>query len=128
MSCPEGALMFQRFEIQGVHTEVDDSLRKYVNKKIGRLDRFIARHNRISAHAEVYLKESKIKNKKQCTCEVTLHLPKETINIEDSTLNMYAAVDIVEEKLKRRLQKYKDLHSNGKTRRHLFGRFRKRQA
>jgi ribosomal subunit interface protein len=119
--------MLQKFEIRGVHTKVDEPLRKYVTKKIGNLDKYISRHHRGSAHAEVSLKESKAKDKKQCTCEVTLHLPHHVINIEESTMNMYAAVDIAEAKLKQQIKKYKDEHSSGKLHRRLFARL-KRQA
>ncbi|MDB5171006.1 MAG: hypothetical protein JWO35_700 [Candidatus Saccharibacteria bacterium] len=120
--------MLQKFEIQGVHTTVDDKLRAYVTKKIGGLDRYISRHGRESAHAEVHLKEGKAKNHNHRTCEVTLHLPHRVIVIKESALNMYAAVDIVEAKLKVQLQKYKDLHGNGKTHRHLFARFNRKSA
>lgn len=114
--------MLERFEVQGVHTSVDDDIRKYVTKKIGQLDRYLSKHNQASARCEVILKESKAKDKKQCTCEVNLHLPKETINIKESTINMYASIDIVETKLKLLLKKYKDTHASGKLHRRLMGR------
>lgn len=120
--------MLQKFEIRGIHTTLDDNLRKYVTKKIGNLDKYVSKHNRQSAHAEVHLKESKASDKKQCTCEVTMHLPHDTINVKESTLNMYAAVDITEQKLKQQLRKYKDLHGSGKTHRQLFARFRRQSA
>ncbi len=120
--------MLERFEVQGVHTEVDDRLRNHVNRKIGGLDRYIARQNRESAHMEVHLKDTGKKGNGQCRCEVTLHLPHQTIVVKESAVNMYAAVDIVEAKLKQQLQKYKDLHGSGKARRHLFGRFRRRNG
>ena len=115
--------MLQRFEIRGVHTTIDDNLNKYVTKKLGRLDRYLSKHNQASAHVEVILKESKAKDKKQCTCEVNFHLPKEVINIKESTVNMYASVDVVEAKLKLLLKKYKETHANGKLRRRLVARF-----
>jgi ribosomal subunit interface protein len=118
--------MLQKFEVQGVHTTIDDNLRKYVNKKIGGLDHYLARRTRQSAHAEVHLKEGKAKNNTHCTCEVTLYLPHETINLTESAYNMYAAVDIVEAKLKQQLKKYKDLHASGKLSRHLFARLHRR--
>jgi ribosomal subunit interface protein len=120
--------MLQKFEINGVHTVVNDKLRAYVNKKIGGLDKYMSRHTRQSAHAEVHLKEGKAKDKNQAICEVTFYLPHQTINIKERALNMYAAVDIVEMKLKQQLQKYKDLHASGKTRRHLIARFRRKTA
>ena len=118
--------MIKKFEIQGVHADVDDKLRAYVGRKIGGLDRYISRHSRLSAHCEVHLKETQAKGSDHCRCEVTLYLPHQTIIVKENAPNLYAAVDIVEAKLKQQLQKYKDLHGNGKTQRHLFARFRRR--
>ncbi|MDB5169567.1 MAG: hypothetical protein JWO41_923 [Candidatus Saccharibacteria bacterium] len=115
--------MLQKFEINGVHTTIDDNLRKYVTKKIGGLDKYLSRHDRQSVHASVFLKEGKAKDKNRFTCEVKLMLPRETLIIKESTLNSFAAVDIVETKLKNQLKKHKDKHENGKMHRHLFGRF-----
>lgn len=120
--------MLERFEVHGVHTTIDENLKKYITKKIGRLDRYLSKHQQQSAHCEVILKEAKAKDKKQCTCEVNLRLPKETINIKETTLNMYAAVDIVETKLKLQLKKYKDIHANGKLHRRLMARFARQGA
>jgi len=118
--------MIEKFEIKGVHSHVDDNLRKYVTRKIGRLDKYLPRHHRDSVHAIVELKEAKAKNKNRYTCEVTMHLPKENLNLHESTINMYAAVDIVEAKLKLKLKKYHDTHGSGKLARQLAARFRRR--
>jgi putative sigma-54 modulation protein len=120
--------MMQKFEIQGVHMSVDDNTRKYVTRKIGRLDKYLPKAAKDSAHAEVQLKEVKSKNKNHSTCEVTLYLPKETINIKETTINMYAAIDIVETKLKQKIQKYKELHYGGKFRRRLVAKLRRKSA
>lgn len=107
--------MIEKLEIAGVHMELDDDISKYVTKKIGHLDRYIPRHARDSAHAEVKLKESHAKNKRQFTCEIILALPGEQIMVSESTLNMFAAVDIAEETLKNRLKKYKEKRVSEKT-------------
>ena len=120
--------MVQKFEIQGIHKIKDENLRKYITKKIGRLDRYMSQPSRESAHIEVHLKESKTRNNDHCCCTVTMHLPKQIIVVKEHALNMYAAIDIVEAKLRQQLQKYKDLHHNGKNRRHLFGKFRRQGA
>lgn len=117
--------MLKKFEIQGVHASVDDDLRKHVTKKIGSLDRYIPRHSRESAHAEVFLKASRVKGDKHCTCEVALFLPHQTIVVKESAKNMYTAVDIVEDRIKQQLQAYKDKH-DGKLHRHLLARFRRK--
>lgn len=102
--------MITRLDISGVHMNVGDDLRKYVMRKIGRLDRFIPRGSRQSVHAQVKLKEGKAKDKNERTCEVILHLPQEVITVKESTINIYAAVDIVETKLHHQLKKYKEMH------------------
>jgi ribosomal subunit interface protein len=113
--------MIERFEVSAVHLTVDSRLQKYITRKLAGLDRYIPRRARESAHAEVRLKEEKsLKHqnaKHQATCEVTLHLPHEVINVIESTNNIYSAVDIVEAKLKHRITKYKELHTPGVLRR-----------
>lgn len=118
--------MLQKFEVQGVHYTVDDNLRKYVNKKIGGLDRYLSKHNRMSAHGEVFLKETQSKNKINSQCEVVLQLPNQEIVIKESALNMYAAIDIVEAKIKLQLKKYKEIHDTHKNQRRLFARLRRK--
>jgi putative sigma-54 modulation protein len=100
--------MISKLEISTVHADVDKEINKYVKKKIGKLDDYMPKHARKSAHAEVKLKEAKLKARKESTCEVTIYVPDATIQASETTVNMYAAIDIVEEKLKTQLKKYKD--------------------
>jgi ribosomal subunit interface protein len=117
--------VIQKLEITARHLEIDSQLRKYAIKKLGDIDGYIPKHSRDSAHLEVLLSQSKINGKQEATCEVTLYMPHETINITESAMNMYSAVDIVKVKLKLRIQKYKDESMSGKQRRHIFGRLRR---
>ncbi len=100
-----------KIKIQSVHADVSEDLEKYVNRKFSKLDKYIPRNARSSAHAEVILKEFKIKSKKQCTCEVVMHLPHQEFVTKETTMNIFAAVDIVEAKVKNHLRKYKETHS-----------------
>lgn len=117
--------MIGRVEITGVHYQPDDELKAYIRKKIGRLDVYLPKHSRASAHAEVRLRQSSKKNEKQYSCEVILHLPIENLAVHESTITMQAAFDIAEGKLKAQIKKYKGLHSPAKSRhllRRLLGR------
>ena len=121
--------MIERLEIAGVHTSVDEKLHRYVTKKIGKLDTYIARHARKSAHAEVLLKKNSVRSSKVLyACEVVLHLPHEVVRVEEATLNLYAAVDIVEEKLKHQLKKYKEVHASPKLHRRVIARLKRQVA
>lgn len=117
--------MLQKLEITGVHFEISPDLHKYVTRKIGKLDKYLSKHSIASAHAEVWLKESKAKDKKHCTCEVMMFLPHDTLMVKESTVNMFAAVDIVEAKLKNQLKKYKETHSSLKIHRRVLNRLRR---
>lgn len=117
--------MIQNLEVAAVHMDLTPELKAYARKKLARLDRFMPRHVRESARLEVLLKEAKIKTKRELTCEVIVRLPRETITIKESTINMFAAIDIVEAKLKNRLKKYKETHTARKLHRRLLARFRR---
>lgn len=114
--------MIKRLDISGFHMEVDENLKRYVGKKIGKLDRFIPEASRDSVHAEVKLKETKSKDKNERVCEVVLYVPKEILTVKEATVNIYAAVDIAEAKLCHQLRKYKELHTNPRLHRRLIAR------
>ena len=118
--------MIERIDIDGVHTEVSAELRKYVGKRIGRLDRYVPRHIRSSMRAEIKLKEGPSKNEAERTCEVILHLPQELLRVEETTINMFAAVDIVERRLQNLLKKYKEQHTNPRLHQRLIARLKHR--
>ncbi len=120
--------MIKRLEITHVHATPDEAIKKYIKRKIGGLDRYIPQHVRGSARAEVRIKEGKTHAGNGATCEVTLHLPDEVINVSETTVNAYAAVDIVEVKLKQLIHKYKDKHSSSSLRRRLMQRFHRKTA
>lgn len=103
--------MITHIDITGVRYQVDDLTKKYVMKKIGRLDRFLPRHARKSAKVEVVLKEVNRAKGNKYECDIVLTVPQRKINAKDSTLNMLAAVDIVEAKLTTQLKKYHDEHA-----------------
>lgn len=110
--------MIQSIAISGVKYEVDERTKRYVTRKIGQLDRFLPRHARKSVTAEVKLKEVNRDHGNKYEAEVILHVPNKQLTAKDSTVNMIAAVDIVEAKISTQLKKYKDMHvaHTGKTR------------
>ncbi len=110
--------MIESISISGVKYDVDATTKKYVAKKIGRLDRFLPRHARKSVTAEVKLKEVNRDHGNKYEAEIILNVPDKQLTAKDSTVNMLAAVDIVEAKIVAQLRKYKEQHVGhlGKTR------------
>lgn len=99
--------MIESIDITGIKYDIDTTTKKYVLKKIGRLDRYLPRHARKSASADVRLRMGSGKNGNKYEVEVTLNVPDKTLTATDSTVNMLAAVDIVEAKLVAQLHRYK---------------------
>ena len=100
--------MIQAIDITGIQFEVDETTRKYVTKKIGRLDRYLPKHARKSVTAEVKLRQVNRDHGNKYEAEVNLRVPDKFITAKDSTVNVLAAIDIVEAKLVRQLHRYKD--------------------
>lgn len=104
--------MIENIAITGSKVDVTNELEKYITKKIGKLDKHLKRSLRDGIRADVKLQEAMSKkNGKRCTCEVILHIPGAKLTATESTMNMFAAVDIVETKLQNQLKKHKEKHS-----------------
>ena len=121
--------MITSIEITGINKySLDDTTKKYVMKKIGRLDRYLPRHARNSVSAEVKLKEVNRDHGNKYEAEVMLNVPDKKITAKDSTLNMLAAVDIVEAKIVAQLRKYKQATISHVGRRGAMSRFKRSYA
>lgn len=121
--------MITSIEITGINKySLDDTTKKYVMKKIGRLDRYLPRHARASVSAEVKLKEVNRDHGNKYEAEVMLNVPDKKITAKDSTLNMLAAVDIVEAKIVAQLRKYKQATIGHVGRRGTMSRFKRSYA
>ena len=117
--------MINAISITGVKFDLDETTKKYVIKKIGRLDRYLPRHARKSASAEVVLKEVNRDHGNKYEAEVILHEPDKQLTAKDSTVNVLAALDIVEAKLASQLHKYKENNVGHIGRRGVLARFKR---
>jgi len=119
--------MIARIDKSGINLELDDDVVKYIDRKIGRLDRYVPRTARSSVHATVTIRDTGNQAGSKYECEVILHVPGgKNVTAKDSTMNKFAAIDIVEAKLRNQLHKYKSTYSGGKVRRGILRRVRER--
>ena len=100
--------MIDNLTISGVKYELTDTTKKYVTKKIGALDKYLPRHARKSVSADVKIKQIDNPDGNKYEVEVMINVPDKVITAKDSTMNVLAAVDIVEAKLSTQLRKYKE--------------------
>jgi putative sigma-54 modulation protein len=86
--------------VSGHHLDVTPAMRTYVS---GKLDR-VTRHFDHVIDAHVILSVDKLQQK----AEVTLHVRGKDIHAECADADLYAAIDLLIDKLDRQVIKYKD--------------------
>ena len=92
-------------KISGRHFEVTPALRKYVINKLGR----ITRHFEQVMGTTVLLAVDPHKEKeKRQKAEICLHLKGKDIFVESEDSDLYAAIDLLIDKLDRQVIRYKD--------------------
>jgi ribosomal subunit interface protein len=97
-------------QITGRHFELDERVVKYAKDKLGNLDRYILKLVP-NVHGHVVLELDKSgREDNSFVCEVSINLPKSQLYAKEATLNMYAAIDICEAKVKSQILKYKEKH------------------
>ncbi len=90
--------------ISGKNLEITDSLRAYVEKKIGRLDRYLP--NIIEARVELAVENTRAAKDSQIA-QVTLRTKHAILRAEEASADMFASVDAVFEKMQRQADRYK---------------------
>jgi putative sigma-54 modulation protein len=86
--------------VSGHHLEVTPALHSYVRSKLGR----VTRHFGDVIDAHVILTARKTRQK----AEVTLHVRGKDLHCESEEDDLYAAIDLLADKLDRQVLKYKD--------------------
>jgi putative sigma-54 modulation protein len=89
------------FNIRGERIEVTEALREYVEKKLGRLERYFE----APPTSEVTVTLSVIREKQ--SVEVTIPLTGVLLRAEEKSDDMYASIDLVVDKLERQIRKHK---------------------
>ena len=90
-----------KFNVHGKKVEVTEPIRNYIEEKIGRLDKYFENPTEITATVVV-----RIRGIEQIV-EVTIPVQKIILRAEESHNDLYAAIDIVSDKLERQIRKNK---------------------
>jgi putative sigma-54 modulation protein len=93
--------------VKGKNLDVTDALRDYASQKLSRITRYF--DGIIDAQVGLNVIKNKSVHNNQIV-EVTLHLSGGVIRAEESKDNMYAAIDLVTDKIERQLNRFKSKH------------------
>ncbi len=91
--------------IKGRHMAVTEPIHKYAEEKIGRVSKIID-GDHMKGEVELYVEKNPSIEKSQ-VAEVTVWTKGPVIRAREASTDMYAAIDLVSEKLERQFRKYK---------------------
>ena len=97
-----------KYNIRGNKIEVTDSINDYLKSKLSKLEKYLDDNDEVEAKALI---STKGKDQK---VEVTIWSGKYNIRAEETSEDLYAAIDLVIDKLERQFKKYKDKLSDRK--------------
>ncbi|WP_145555191.1 ribosome hibernation promoting factor [Yersinia canariae] len=89
-----------QLNITGHHVEITEALREFVTTKFAKLEQYFDRINQVY----VVLSVEKVKQ----IAEATVHVNGGELHASSEQEDMYAAIDILVDKLARQLNKHKD--------------------
>ena len=90
-----------KFNMRGSKIAITDAIRSYIETKIGKLDKYFEHPDDITAN--VLIRESGVNQK----IEVTIPIKSAILRGESENKDLYAAIDLVLEKLERQIRKNK---------------------
>jgi len=109
--------MSMKTQIKGRNVTITDALQQYANEKIEHVHKLLLQR-KIDEVTRVELELQVEKNPsipEPCIAEATVFTRGPVIRARESSTDMYAAIDLVSDKLVRRVKKYHD-RAHGKTR------------
>lgn len=110
-----------QLEVKGNNYDLNDKISEYVEDKIAALDKYLPKNKRdgVGGHVILTLDESG-REDNQCCCEVRIEVKGASLEAKEAAINMFAAVDIVQAKLKSQILKYKAKNSPRQNRAKIF--------
>jgi len=90
-----------RTNIRGNKVKITSAINDYIENKLGKLDKYLENPDEVTASVLV-----KVKGKDQ-TVEVTIPVKKFILRAEETHSDLYAAIDLVTDKLERQIRKNK---------------------
>ena len=90
-----------KYNIHGSKVKVTPSIKTYIEEKLGKLDKYFENPDSITAKVVV-----RVRGLEQIV-EVTIPVKGITIRNEESNSDLYAAIDLVVDKLERQIRKNK---------------------
>lgn len=100
--------MIGNIEISGNNYKISDSFRKYAAKRIGKLDRYLPRECKKDVIARIVVTEVDRAHGNKYDISAAMEMTGgKVITAKDECSNVFAGIDIIEDKLKGQVRRYK---------------------
>ncbi len=100
--------MIEKIEVTGNGYKVEESFKKYTEKRLGKLDRYLPRGFKKDVVAKVIVSEIGKNKGEKYEISVAMDIPGgKVIAAKDECSNVFAGVDLVEAKLTGQIRRYK---------------------
>ncbi|MFA7309119.1 MAG: ribosome-associated translation inhibitor RaiA [Patescibacteria group bacterium] len=99
-----------KITISGKNIDITDAINNYIDEKISKLEKYVEGIEPIHAEVEIQARPQGSKGQPTATVEVTFTMPEAIVRVEETAADLYAAVDAIEEKIERKIKKYKERH------------------
>jgi putative sigma-54 modulation protein len=100
-----------QIEVHGRHLDVTPPLRDYAEKKARRLERFLPSEASLDFELSV---ERNPRIAEPQVAELTVHARGEVLRVKATAADMYAAMDLAVDRMRRSAADYHDRHVNGR--------------
>lgn len=100
--------MIEKIDITGNNFKVEEGLKKYVEKRFGKLDRYLPRGSKKDVVVNVVVTELGKGRGEKYELSVAMEIPGgKVIAAKDECSNIFAGVDLVEAKVTGQIRRYK---------------------
>lgn len=100
--------MIEKIEITGHGYKIDELFKKYAEKRIGKLDKYLPRGSKKDVVAKMIVTEIGKSKGEKYEISVAMDIPGgKVIAAKDECTNVFAGVDLVEAKLTGQIRRYK---------------------
>ena len=100
--------MIEKIDVSGSGYKVEDSFKKYVLKRIGKLDRYLPRGSKKDVVAKVMVSSIDRAHGEKYEISVAMDIPGgKVIAAKDDCTNVFAGIDLVEAKLTGQIRRFK---------------------
>jgi putative sigma-54 modulation protein len=103
--------------IKSTNLELTEAIKNYINKKTSSLNRFLKKYeenSELNLNIEIAKTTRHHQKGDVFYAEINLKLPNKLLRAEEYSSNLYAAIDLVKDKIKEEILKFKSLNEKNK--------------